>query len=160
MPSYGKSSTARLATCHNDIQEVMNEVIKTYDCSILEGSRTIERQRILFNSGKSTIMNSKHIPGADGVSHAVDVVPYPILWGGTEEKELMRAIKERDVEHMRKKMDQYKIVYARFYHFAGFVQGIAESKGIKLRWGGDWDSDRVFDDSNFRDLPHFELLYV
>jgi len=30
----------------------------------------------------------------------------------------------------------------------------------KLRWGGDWDSDKVFDDQNFDDLPHFELVSV
>jgi peptidoglycan L-alanyl-D-glutamate endopeptidase CwlK len=29
-----------------------------------------------------------------------------------------------------------------------------------IRWGGDWDSDDIFDDQNFDDLPHFELVKI
>jgi hypothetical protein len=29
---------------------------------------------------------------------------------------------------------------------------------VKLRWGGDWDSDKDTKDQNFNDLPHFELI--
>ncbi len=39
MPEFSNTSKARLATCHPDIQEVMNEVIKYFDCTILEGYR-------------------------------------------------------------------------------------------------------------------------
>lgn len=45
-----------------------------------------------------------------------------------------------------------------FYLFAGFVKGIAASKGIQVRWGGDWDSDWQTDDQKFNDLVHFELI--
>ena len=42
---------------------------------------------------------------------------------------------------------------------AGFILCIAAQKGIKLRWGGDWDNDfDTRDEGRFRDLPHFELL--
>ena len=41
--------------------------------------------------------------------------------------------------------------------FAGYVQGVAEQLGIKIRWGGDWDSDFDFKDQTFNDLVHFEL---
>lgn len=60
---------------------------------------------------------------------AVDVVPYPVDW------------QDRD----------------RFHYFAGFVLGMATARGVKLRWGGDWDSDTEVDDNVFDDLPHFEL---
>jgi len=30
----------------------------------------------------------------------------------------------------------------------------------KLKWGGNWDMDMDFYDSNFIDLPHFELVTV
>lgn len=46
----------------------------------------------------------------------------------------------------------------RFYYFGGFVLGIAESMGIAVRWGGDWDGDMQIKDQNFNDLVHFELL--
>jgi len=45
--------------------------------------------------------------------------------------------------------------------FAGFVKGIALAKfNIKLRWGGDWDSDFQVQDNRFDDFPHFELKEV
>ena len=62
-------------------------------------------------------------------SRAVDVVPYPIDWDDRE----------------------------RFHLFAGFVIGIAQSMGIRLRWGGDWNMNFEVDDNNFDDFPHFEV---
>ena len=29
---------------------------------------------------------------------------------------------------------------------------------IKIRWGGDWDSDNIMKDQTFNDLPHFEII--
>ena len=62
-------------------------------------------------------------------SQAVDVAPYPIDWN--------------DVQ--------------RFYYFCGFVLGIAQTMGIDIRWGGDWDDDMQVKDNNFNDLVHFEI---
>jgi peptidoglycan L-alanyl-D-glutamate endopeptidase CwlK len=45
-----------------------------------------------------------------------------------------------------------------FVFFAGIVIGIAAEQGVKLRWGGDWDSDRDLKDQIFFDLPHFEII--
>jgi peptidoglycan L-alanyl-D-glutamate endopeptidase CwlK len=36
------------------------------------------------------------------------------------------------------------------------VLGIAQSMGINLRWGGDWDKDWEVQDNKFDDFPHFE----
>ena len=41
---------------------------------------------------------------------------------------------------------------------AGFVMGIANTVGIKLRWGGDWDKDTELKDNKFNDLGHFEII--
>jgi peptidoglycan L-alanyl-D-glutamate endopeptidase CwlK len=43
---------------------------------------------------------------------------------------------------------------------AGVVKGVAAMQGIPVRWGGDWngDGDGNLFDSNFDDLPHFEIL--
>ena len=128
MPRFGKSSKQRLATCDNRLQKVFNEVIKTVDCSILEGHRSAERQDKLFEEGKTKVKypNGRH--NADP-SRAVDVAPYPIDWNDRE----------------------------RFHLFAGFVLGIAKSMGINLRWGGDWNQNFEVDDNQFDDFPHFEL---
>ena len=128
MPSFSQSSLDKLASCHPDLQKLFNEVIKHYDCTIIEGYRSAEDQLKAFNAGKSKIkVSGKH---NQKPSLAVDVAPWPINWAARE----------------------------RFYHFAGFVRGIAATLGIAIRWGGDWDSDFVLNDQTFYDLPHFELL--
>jgi peptidoglycan LD-endopeptidase CwlK len=128
MPKFGKASLAKLDTCHPDLQRIFNEVIKTYDCSILEGHRSNERQKELYHQGKSKIKSGgKHnsLPSA-----AADVAPYPIDWNDKN----------------------------RFCHFAGRVQGIALMLDIKIRWGGDWNGDNNLKNQTFFDLPHFELI--
>lgn len=127
MPEFGRKSKEQLSTCHPDLQKIFNEVIKYYDCTVIEGHRSDEDQLIAFNSGKSKIKSGgKH---NQNPSLAVDVAPWPVDW------------KDKN----------------RFYHFAGFVQGIAKMLNIKVRWGGDWDSDNDLKDQSFYDLPHFEL---
>ena len=81
MPSFYTLSKQRLDTCHPDLIRLFEEVVKHYDCTILEGHRTMERQKELFRSGASKTLASKHLTSP---SVAVDVVPYPIDW---EDKE-------------------------------------------------------------------------
>lgn len=134
MPTFSKRSNERLNTCHDDLQRIMREVVKEFDCSILCGHRDEATQNRLLAEGKTQLSypNSKH---NSFPSMAVDVVPYPIDW--------------RDRE--------------RFHYFAGYVMGVAERLRREgkirsyLRWGGDWDRDTEVSDNNFDDLPHFEI---
>jgi len=129
---YGPTSKRRLAECHIDIQVVFNRVILYRDCSVLVGHREQEAQQHAFDTGKSTLVwpESKHnkMP-SDGVDVApwFDVAPH-IRWN------------DRDS----------------FYHFGGFVLGVAAELGIRLRWGGDWDGDQDLHDQKLMDLVHFE----
>jgi len=68
--SFGTKSSERLSQVHPDLQRVFNEAIKDspLDFSITEGLRTKERQKALFDAGKSQTMNSRHITG-----HAIDI---------------------------------------------------------------------------------------
>ena len=129
MPKFGKRSKERLATCDERLQEVFNEVIQFVDCSVLEGHRSQERQDKLYDEGKTKV---KYPNGRhnSSPSRAVDVTPYPVDWEDRERQTL----------------------------FAGFVLGIARAKGIKLRWGGDWDMDFQVMDNRFDDFPHFEVI--
>tara|TARA_Y100001951_G_C11163231_1_gene195977 strand:+ start:221 stop:613 length:393 start_codon:yes stop_codon:yes gene_type:complete len=128
MPYFGKRSKKHLETCDKRLQKVLNEVIKYVDCSVIEGHRSAERQNKLFEEGRTKV-KYPHGRHNSNPSRAVDVVPYPIDWDDRE----------------------------RFHLFAGFVIGIAQSMGIKLRWGGDWNMNFEVDDNNFDDFPHFEL---
>lgn len=127
MPSFSKISKERLETCHPDLQKLMNEVIKHYDCTILCGHRGEKEQNTAYTNGFSKLKfpKSKHnkLP-----SLAVDVLPSPINWNDK----------------------------SRHLHFAGFVQATANQLGIKVTWGGNFDGDKSLD-NGFIDRPHWQL---
>ncbi len=131
MPKFSARSTDRLETCDQRLVAVFNEVVKHFDCTILEGWRSEEDQNEAFRTGKSKLKypEGKHNKQP---SFAVDVAPYPVDWENLD----------------------------RFRYFAGFVMGIASQMGTPLRWGGDWDGDTELRDQRFVDLPHFELAKV
>ena len=129
MPSFSDKSLSRLGTCDPRLRRVFHEVIRHFDCTILEGHRDKERQNRMVEEGKSKVRwpNGKHntVP-----SSAVDVTPYPVVWDDRERQTL----------------------------FAGFVLATAKAMGVDLRWGGDWDSDTEVRDNSFDDLVHFEIV--
>lgn len=135
MPVFSKESEEKLSTCHADLQILFHEVIKYFDCQVLEGHRDKEEQEKAVMEGKSKL----HYPyGKHNAtpSNAVDVTPYPVDWKNIN----------------------------RFYWFAGYVMGIAErlyAEGKmehKIRYGGDWNSNMDITDQKFNDLVHFEII--
>lgn len=129
MPAFGTRSRSRLETCHPDLKRLFYAVVREFDCSVLCGYRDRDKQDRYFEEGKSKLK----FPDSKHnkmPSMAIDIAPYPIDWD--------------DIN--------------RFYYFAGYVKGKAEELGIKVRWGGDWDSDTEVKDQTFNDLPHFELV--
>lgn len=77
MYSLSFRSRQKLSGVHPDLVAVVKRAIEItkQDFSVIEGIRSVERQRELFKSGASTTMNSRHITG-----HAVDLAPYPVSW--------------------------------------------------------------------------------
>lgn len=129
MPAFGRGSLSALELVDTRLRGVLEEAIKYWDFTVLEGHRGPERQQELFESGTSQVSwpNSKHnsLP-----SVAVDIAPYPIDWEDTE----------------------------RFIQLSGAILQIAKQNGLDLRWGGDWNRDGRMTDESFRDLLHFELV--
>ena len=129
MARFSALSRERLGTCDERLQKVFYEVIKHFDCTILEGYRSEALQNLYVAQGKSRIKwpNGKHnsLP-----SKAVDAIPFPVDWD-----------------------DVNRICY-----FAGYVMATALSMGIKLIWGKDWDGDTDLNDQTFRDGPHYQLM--
>ena len=124
MPRFGKRSRERLKGVDPKLVNVLNEVVKHFDITVIEGLRSQERQNELVAQGKSKTKYGKHVEGK-----AVDIAPYPIDWECRDD----------------------------FHYLGGFVRGIATSMGVKVRWGGDWDSDYTTKDNAFDDLVHFEI---
>ena len=48
MPKFGKRSIKALETCDERLIKVFNEVIKTVDCSVLEGHRDQIKQNKFY----------------------------------------------------------------------------------------------------------------
>ncbi len=82
----GKRSLDNLEGVNYDLQKVVKKAIKItkQDFTVIEGVRTKERQKELYEAGFSKTMNSRHLTG-----HAVDIVPYPIPedWSEYSEKQ-------------------------------------------------------------------------
>ena len=129
MPWFSRQSSDRLSTCHEDLIDLMTEVVKYYDIKIIEGHRSSTRQAELYAQGRDA--PGPKVTNCDGVIHksrhqsspsiAVDVAPYPIDWDNAY----------------------------RFHELAGWVQCIAMGMGIEVSWGGHWRS--------IKDLPHWEV---
>ena len=70
---FGARSLARLEGVHPDLVRVMKRAIgcSTIDFTVLEGRRTLARQKQLMAAGATRTMNSRHLTG-----HAVDIAPY------------------------------------------------------------------------------------
>ena len=136
MPSFSEISKQRLATCDQRLQDLLNEAIKHIDILIIQGHRGQVEQDRAFAEGRSKLKwpNGNHNAYP---SRAVDIAPYvPDI-----------KIDWRDVPAFGRMM--------------GFIEHIAVEKGIKLRFGMDWNGNRRtvgFDpDEKFLDAPHVEL---
>jgi peptidoglycan L-alanyl-D-glutamate endopeptidase CwlK len=68
----GARSLSRLEGVHPDLVRIVKKAadISDLDFTVLEGLRTVERQKELVKQGASKTMNSRHLTG-----HAVDLAP-------------------------------------------------------------------------------------
>lgn len=129
----GKTSLARLQGVDETLVNVVKRAIEIseVDFTVMEGVRTLERQRELYAQGRTApgkivtwTMKSRHIEGK-----AVDLVPYPLDWN--------------DLEKFNKIKD------AMFQ--------AAKELDVNLRWGADWDGDGNYREKGEYDSPHFEI---
>ena len=100
------------------------------DIIITEGLRTPEQQKKYFLSGKSKTLKSKHLIG-----NAIDIcfsVNGKINWNDMK----------------------YWVLASK--HFLDY----GKSKGVNIRWGGDWSGNGDWKDEKFLDAPHYEITSV
>lgn len=129
----GKTSLARLQGVDETLVNVVKRAIEIseVDFTVMEGVRTLERQRELYAQGRTApgkivtwTMKSKHIEGK-----AVDLVPYPLDWN--------------DLDKFNKIKDA--------------MFKAAKELDVNLRWGADWDCDGNYREKGEYDSPHFEI---
>ena len=114
-------SIIRLDGVHPALVAVVRAAIaiSKVDFTVLEGRRTLEKQREYFNAGKSRTMASKHLSG-----HAVDLAPI-LDTDGDCDTEL-----SWNPDH--------------FLPINDAMQQAAANLNVKITWGGTW---RSFPDS-------------
>lgn len=129
----------KLATCDRRLQLVMHDVDQFVKFKVLEGHRNEAAQNAAFERGATKKKwpdgNHNAIP-----SRALDVAPLsrqpgdPLSWTDL-------------------------IAFGRLM---GYVQACADRRGIKLRFGLDWDGDwrsvGPDPDESFEDCPHIEIM--
>ena len=133
--AFSKSSLERRDTLHPDLQNLVDEILKFYDCSVLCGHRDKKEQDEAFENKKSHVKwpNSKHNAYP---SLAVDLALYPVKY-----------------------KDDVRNVY-----FGGFVMGIAKNlkedghMDHSLIWGGNFNDNDDFHDQTLIDYMHFQLV--
>lgn len=126
----------RVETCLPDIQLVVNKIIEKWNVAVMFGHRGKEDQDKAFAAG-NTKLKWPNSPHNTNPSKAIDMCP-------------VEVVNKREVIDWKDT--------ARMHLFAGYVLATAESLGVKLRWGGDWDQDTEVKDNSFDDLVHFELI--
>lgn len=123
------TSEKRLKGVHPDLVRVVRRVAKDWKDPetgwiITCGVRTLEEQKLLKAKGASRTLNSRHIPGKNGFSHAVD---FAVTINGLPRWDWP--------------------LYAKL---AKAVKAAAKAEGVPITWGGDWTS---FKDGPHHELP-------
>lgn len=143
MPMFSKRSLEKLGSAHVDLQTLFKEVVKYFDCTVVEGFRNEADQNKAYEAGNSKLKwpNGNHNKNP---SLAGDVFPYPLNLSPKNAKEAT-------------------IYKFRMCYFAGQVKAMARillTQGKishDVIWGCDWDNDTEIADHEFLDFCHFEL---
>jgi len=141
---FSKSSLAKLKGVHPDLVRVVMRCAKdwkdnSFTFGITCGPRTLEEQKILVKKGASKTLRSRHIPAANGFSHAIDVVAMldgKVRWD-----------------------------WPLYLKIANAMKAAAIAEKIPLEWGGTWSLLNSVKGSvtsqmlskSFPDGPHYQL---
>ena len=107
---FGSRSLKNMVGIHPDLRRVLDRALQDspLDFSVIEGLRTLDRQKQLVASGASQTLNSRHLTG-----HAVDLLPI-----GPDGKSAFD--------------------WPLYNQLGPAVKAAAEAEGVALDWGGDW----------------------
>jgi len=111
------SSEKKLKSVHPDMLRVVRRVAADWKAPgpgwiITGGPRTIEEQKLLVAKGASRTMRSRHIPAANGFSHAVDFAC------------TIKGVLKWD--------------WPLYSRLAVSVKAAAKAEKVTIEWGGDW----------------------
>ena len=130
MPKFGKRSRSRLDGVDSRLVRVLEEVVKYFDITVIEGLRSQERQNELVKQGKSKTKFGKLVMG-----RAVDIAPYPIDWNARDDFHYLGG----------------------FVLGVAMKMGVNVRWGGDWNASSLYKGQRTTKDNSFDDLVHFEL---
>lgn len=138
IPAAGE---AKLSAVHADLQDVIRAASAQCDVpfTVIEGLRSIERQRKLVAARASKTLRSRHLTG-----HAVD------LWPTNADGIALKSGQAFPARSQEARTAD-ALLWANLRIIAATVKQVAAERGVALEWGGDWAS--------FPDGPHFQLSW-
>ena len=112
-------SKGNLQGVHLDLVRVMTAALQVapFPFRVIDGLRTLARQKELVRIGASKTMRSRHLTG-----HAVDIVPLVDL--------------DRDGKIETEELFNWPLIR----QLAPIVKVEAAKVGVAIEWGGDWKS--------------------
>ncbi|OGN50419.1 MAG: hypothetical protein A2352_02525 [Caulobacterales bacterium RIFOXYB1_FULL_67_16] len=128
--SLSPASEAYLGDVHPNLAMIVRRAIERTDAdfTITEKQvRDLKYQAKLVARGTSKTLQSNHRPQNDGLSHAVDLVPYVdgrANWGHNVTWKIVTSSGE---------------TIEPYYQIAAAVRAAAVEAGIRVRWGAVWD---------------------
>ena len=145
---FGETSQANLVKVHPQLVRLLQFVLdlEVMDYSVVEGLRSLETQRGNVAAGRSQTMNSKHLMQDDGYAHAVDLYPHPIN---------MQKVEEGDA----REISRFGVLNGLMQASARLMPQLPGERNMRIRWGGDWDSDGKTLDQKLYDAMHFEAHF-
>lgn len=116
--TFSQRSIKAMIGVHPDLVKVAYRALElcVSDFTVIEGVRTLEKQREYFANGASKTMKSYHLLHEDGFGHALDIYPY---YDGSV---------------------QCEAPYAKFKEISVAMKSAAKELGVTITWGGDWKS--------------------
>lgn len=132
----GQRSLSRLEGVHPDLVRVVKKAatLSDLDFTVLEGLRTVERQKQLMKQGATRTMNSRHITG-----HAVDL---GAMIGGTVRWDWSLYIKLAEVMRSASISENVPIRWGGTWKLLSDIKGPITAKVLSR---------------SFPDGPHYEL---
>ena len=132
----GQRSLSRLEGVHPDLVRVVKKAaaLSDLDFTVLEGLRTVERQKQLMKQGATRTMNSRHITG-----HAVDL---GAMIGGTVRWDWALYIKLAEVMRSASISENVPIRWGGTWKLLSDIKGPITAKILSR---------------SFPDGPHYEL---
>jgi len=145
----GKASLDKLAQVHPDLARVIKRTIllTLQDFTVVEGLRSLEKQKENVANGKSQTMNSRHLTG-----HAVDLAPWDN--GGIDWNTMNKFIAIAEAVRLAAIQEKVEVLWG-----ASWSLALNYHPSAKAAFDAYLAECKTKSKKPFIDSPHFQLTW-